>query len=139
ERGRLLLHSCVASPTRAKGVPMNGRVRNGMIGVVLAALVISLGAAPAFAAAPSVGSVSPMSGPNTAPLVINFIGTGMDAVTGATLHKAGQADIVGTSVASDSALQAHGTFDLAGAATGAWDVRVTNPDGTGVCSGCFTV
>src|SRR5437764_7979444 len=37
ERGRLLLHSCVASPTRAKGVPMNGRVRNGMIGVVLAA------------------------------------------------------------------------------------------------------
>ena len=93
---------------------MNRRVRNGIAAIAMAALVIGMSAAPAFAAAPTVGSVNPTLGPNTGSLVINFIGTGMGTVTDAVLHKAGQADIVGTSVASDSAVQAHGTFDLAG-------------------------
>jgi len=118
---------------------MNGRIHRIVVAVALAALVVGISAAPAFAAAPTVVSVSPTSGPNTTPVTITFSGTGMDTATAAALHKAGQADIVGTSFVSDSAIQAHATFDITGAATGTWDVRVTNPEGNGVCTGCFTV
>ena len=126
---------------------MNGRVRNGIAAMALTALVIGMGAVPAFAAAPTVAAVAPPTGENTnAAIPLTFTGTGMTAPTSAVLHKAGQSDITGTSVTgSVSGTTATATFNLATgsgggpAAIGAWDVRVSNIDGTGVCSGCFTV
>jgi len=119
---------------------MNGRVRNGILSISLAAIIVAFTGLPALAAAPTVLSATPPTGENTnANLTVTFTGTGMDTATTASLRKAGQPDILGTSFLSIGPTSSSAHFNLTSKAIGAWDVRVTNPDGTGVCSGCFII
>jgi hypothetical protein len=79
--------------------------------------------------APTVTSLTPASGPTgTTVSITNLAGTGF--LSGATvrLTKTGSSNITGTSVTVVSATQITCQFNLAGAATGAWDVVVTNTD-----------
>ncbi len=107
-------------------------VAGALVGLV--ALAVS-----AQAAAPSVTSVSPGSAINNGSVTLTFTGTDMDTATGAVLRRTGQADIAGTSFTSLSKTRASAVFNIASATPGPWNVRITNPDGTGVCTGCFTV
>ena len=77
---------------------------------------------------PSVTSITPASGQNTGSVSVSIAGT--DFQNGATvkLTKTGETDIQGTSVVVVSATQITCDFNLTGAATGAWNVVVTNPD-----------
>ncbi|MGE5531973.1 MAG: beta strand repeat-containing protein, partial [Bacteroidota bacterium] len=92
-------------------------------------------------AAPTVTGITPSSGgTGDSVSITDLAGTGFR--TGATvkLRKAGQGDIAATDVAVVSATQITCTLNLAGAAAGAWDVVVGNPDGqSGTLSGGFTV
>jgi len=84
------------------------------------------GAAPS---GPTVTSITPNSGANTGSVnITNLAGTNF--VDGATvkLTMTDQADISGSSVAFVSSSKLTCTFNLTGAATGAWNVVVTNPD-----------
>jgi CSLREA domain-containing protein len=78
--------------------------------------------------------VTPNNGGNTGPL-LTMIQSNGGFMSGATakLVRPGQPDIVGAQVTAggDSALITT-SFDLTGKAPGAWDVVVTNPDGTSV-------
>lgn len=124
---------------RAAGLTPAVRVRRWLIAVVGALAGLVALAVSAQAAAPSVTSVSPGSAINTGSVKLTFTGTGMDTATGAVLRRTGQTDIAGTSFTSVSATKASAVFDIASAAPGPWDVRISNPDGTGGCTGCFTV
>ena len=89
---------------------------------------------------PTVTSITPNNGENTGVVSITDL-AGSNFQPGATvkLSMTGQADIDASNVVVDSA-QITCDFDLSGAATGAWDVVVTNPDTqTGTLSGGFTV
>ncbi len=91
--------------------------------------------------APVVISVTPNSATNNGPVSITNLG-GVNFQPGATvrLSKAGQTDINATNVVVANAGKITCTFDLTGAAGGAWDVTVTNPDGrSGSLPGAFTV
>jgi hypothetical protein len=80
--------------------------------------------------APTISGITPNSGVNSGSVSItNLAGTGF--LTGVTvkLTKSGQTDINGTSVTRASATKITCTFNLTGAATGPWNVVVTNPDG----------
>jgi hypothetical protein len=89
---------------------------------------------------PEVNSITPDTGENTAPVTAVVLGSNFE--TGATckLAKSGQSDITDptpTVVDSSTILC---DLDLTGAATGAWDVVVTNPDTqSGTLPGGFTV
>ncbi|MFC1993902.1 beta strand repeat-containing protein [Chloroflexota bacterium] len=90
---------------------------------------------------PLVTSITPSSGVNTGPVSITNLG-GANFVDGATVKitKAGESDINATSVAWVSAIKLTCDFDLSGAATGLWDVVVTNPDAEyGTLEDGFTV
>lgn len=79
---------------------------------------------------PTIASISPLSGVNTAPISFTIIGTKLPTGSTVTLKLAGQADIVATSVVSsggDTTLD--GTFDLTGAVAGNWDLVVIAPNG----------
>ena len=83
----------------------------------------------AYAAAPTVTAITPSSGLNSGSLNIsNLQGTGF--LPGATvqLQKSGQTSISGTSVSVVGPTQITFTFNLSGAATGTWNVVVTNTD-----------
>ncbi len=77
---------------------------------------------------PSVTSITPNSGQNTGSVSVSIAGS--DFQDGATvkLTKSGESDIQGTDVVVASGTQITCSFDLTGAATGAWNVVVTNPD-----------
>ncbi|MDY7077710.1 MAG: hypothetical protein SXV54_12385 [Chloroflexota bacterium] len=99
----------------------------------------AVGAEPA----PTVTSVSPSSGVNTGTVHItnlaghNFVTTGTTTVA---LTRSGQTPITATLVTVVSESQITCDFDLTGAATGLWNVVVTNPDGqSGMLSDGFTV
>jgi PKD repeat protein len=79
--------------------------------------------------APTVTSITPISGQNTTSVSItNLAGTGF--LTGATvkLTKTGQTDIAATGVTVVSATNITCTFDLTGKTIGPWNVVVTNTD-----------
>lgn len=80
---------------------------------------------------PSITARSPITGNRGWPVTMTITGTNF--VTGATTHlnRSGSADITGTSVSVISPTQITCTFDLKGAAAGAWNISVTNPDGRG--------
>jgi len=92
--------------------------------------------------APTLSGITPSSGvTGTSVSITNLAGTNF-SVTGTTLVqlKMGTTTIAATSVNAISSTQITCTFSLAGAATGAWDVVVTNPDGqTATLSSGFTV
>jgi hypothetical protein len=91
--------------------------------------------------APVVIAVTPGSAANTGPVNITNLG-GANFQPGATvrLSKSGQTDINAASVVVVNTGKITCTFDLTGAAGGAWDVTVTNSDGrSGSLAGAFTV
>lgn len=91
---------------------------------------------------PTIESINPSSGPASGPVSITSI-TGSNFSSGASvaLTKSGQSTITGTgfSVAGATSITG-GSFNLSGAATGLWNVVVTNPDSqTGTLPSGFTV
>jgi hypothetical protein len=92
--------------------------------------------------APTLSGITPSSGvTGTSVSITNLAGTNF-SVSGTTVVqlKMGTTTIAATSVNAISSTQITCTFSLAGAATGAWDVVVTNPDGqTATLSSGFTV
>jgi hypothetical protein len=91
--------------------------------------------------APIVILITPSSAANTGPVAITNLG-GANFLPGATvrLSKNGQANINATGVSVINAGEITCTFDLTGAAGGAWDATVTNPDGrSGTLPSAFTI
>lgn len=104
------------------------------------AVVAAVGlAASAEAAKPTVTGVSPTSAINSGTVKLTITGTELNTATAATLKLAGQDDIPGTSFTPQGATSVSANFDIRAAAPGPWDVVVTNPDGFGTCTRCFTV
>ena len=89
----------------------------------------------------SVLDVLPDSGGNSGSLVTVISGSAFASAAMVKLTRPGQADIIGNPVSVDPGGSAIGTaFDLTGAALGAWNVVVTNPDGSSASLlGAFTV
>ncbi len=91
---------------------------------------------------PIVFSINPATGTNNGIANISTV-TGDYFQSGATvkLTKTGQSDILGSGFAfANSTTINGGSFNLTGAATGTWNVMVTNPDSqSGVLAGGFTV
>ena len=93
-------------------------------------VAIRLRTSTSVAPAPTVTSITPSSGFNTGIIHITNL-AGSDFQSGATvkLTKSGQTDIDTTGGATvESASKITCYFDLTGAATGQWNVVVTNPD-----------
>jgi photosystem II stability/assembly factor-like uncharacterized protein len=91
--------------------------------------------------APTVTSISPGTGvAGWTVKVTNLAGTGFQAGATVKLSMSGQGDIAATGVNVQSDKEITCDFDLTGAAAGAWDVVVTNPDAQeGRLAGGFTV
>jgi PKD repeat protein len=80
--------------------------------------------------APTVTAITPDEGVNTGTVQITSLtGTNFLANASVVLMKTGQTNITGTSVVVTGPTELECEFDLTGAATGAWDVVVTNSDG----------
>ena len=95
-------------------------------------------AAIAAADAPGTLLVFPSSAPNTEAALVTVTGTDMLTVTGMRLQREGRPDIPATGmVVSPTTILA--SFAVTDESPGPWDLEVTNPDGSGMCSGCFTV
>ncbi|RJP43086.1 type II secretion system protein, partial [Candidatus Parcubacteria bacterium] len=90
----------------------------------------------------SVSSINPSSGVNNTSTNISTV-TGQGFLSGATvkLTKTGQSDVTGSGFTVSNATTINGgSFNLNGAATGTWNVRVINTDNTsGTLSNGFTV
>jgi CSLREA domain-containing protein/uncharacterized repeat protein (TIGR01451 family) len=85
-------------------------------------------------------AISPKKGGNMGSVLALAYGNGF--VNGATIRltRAGQSDIVANSVTLSGGAVLTTNLDLTGKATGAWDVVVTNPDGSSVTlPGGFTI
>jgi C1A family cysteine protease len=103
-------------------------------------VAIRLRTGGALASPPTVNSITPNTGANTGSIATSIAGS--DFQNGATvkLARTGQPDIHATGVVVVNANQITGNFDLTGAAAGAWNVVVTNPDAqSGTLSNGFTV
>ena len=90
---------------------------------------------------PIVTSITPNTGVNTGAVHITNL-AGSNFQTGATvkLTRSGQSDINATNVVWVSASQITCDLDMTGAATGQWNIVVTNPDShSGTLSNGFTV
>jgi hypothetical protein len=101
---------------------------------------LHLGNPPTTGTAPNVTSITPNTGENTGSIAVSI--SGANFVSGATvkLTKSGQPNINATSVNVSSSTQISCTLNLSGAATGAWNVVVTNPDTqSGMLPNGFTV
>ena len=79
--------------------------------------------------APTLTAITPGAGSNAASLnITNLAGTNFVSGSTVKLTKSGQADISATNVTVVSATQITCTLPISGAAAGAWNVVVTNPD-----------
>ena len=88
----------------------------------------------------SVSSVVPGSGVNTGTAIVSVGGAGFQSGATVKLTKSGQSDIVGSGFSVSSTTLSTVSFNISGAATGDWNIVVTNPDaGTATCTNCFTV
>jgi hypothetical protein len=94
-----------------------------------------------IAAMPGLSAIAPPNSGNAGSVTVSVAGSGVPPSAGIRLSRSGESDIPGTDVAvaaDGSSLTA--TFDLMGAAAGAWDVVVTTPDlQTASLPGGFTV
>lgn len=90
---------------------------------------------------PTVSGIAPAAGQNDGPVNITAIsGTGFQPGAMVALLKGGETDIQGTGILVSNSTSIGCSFDITGAATGAWDVRVTNNDGqSAVLPAAFTV
>jgi len=101
---------------------------------------LNLGTPPTDTTGPVVTGITPETGENTGVVSVSISGSNFE--TGATvkLSKAGETDISGGSVTVPTANQINCSFDLTGAASGLWNVVVTNPDTqSGTLTNGFTV
>jgi len=90
---------------------------------------IRLRTRPMSPTAPMVSGISPSSGVNTGIVhVTDLSGSNFQVGVTVALTKSNQAPIAGTSVSRVSSSRITCDFDLTGAATGPWNVVVTNPD-----------
>jgi len=91
--------------------------------------------------APTVSSISPNVAVNNGSVnITSLIGTGFISGAAVKLTKTGQTDIIATGVTIVSSTQITCTLPITGAATGAWNVVVTNPDAqSGTLANGFTV
>ncbi len=89
----------------------------------------------------ALAGVVPRSGGNAGQVSVQVGGSGMVSGARVALRRSGRPDILGTGVGvDDSGSTAAATFDLTGQLLGAWDIAVTNPDGTSrVLPGAFAV
>jgi hypothetical protein len=79
--------------------------------------------------APTLTSITPSSGLNTGIVhITNLAGSNFRAGASVKLARAGQPDLSATNVSVVNSSRITCDFDLTGAATGLWDVVVTNPD-----------
>ncbi len=79
---------------------------------------------------PSILSITPKTGLNNGVLSItNLAGANFNPGASVVLSKAGESDIVGTSVSVPTSAKITCDLNLAGKAPGQWNVTVTNPDG----------
>ena len=92
-------------------------------------------------APPTVNGITPASATTgTTVSITNLSGTAFRSGATVKLTKSGSSDISATSVTVVSATQITCQFNLAGAATGTWNVVVTNPDAqSGTLANGFTV
>jgi hypothetical protein len=91
--------------------------------------------------APTLTSVDPAKGDNSGPVpVANIAGSGFRPGASARLSRSSGPDITATDITVRSASSLTCTFDLTGAAVGAWDLVVRNDDGQeGRLADAFTV
>jgi hypothetical protein len=89
----------------------------------------------------SIANILPGSGGNIGQVTAHIGGAGFVDGAAVTLRRSGRTDIAGVRTQVDvGGSSIATTFDLAGAALGAWDVVVTNPDSSSTTlSGGFTV
>lgn len=89
----------------------------------------------------TLSSITPTKGGDGGAVTATVYGVGIPAGATAKLVRAGQADITGTQIdVSPDGVSLTATFDLTGKAQGAYDVVVTNADGTArTLAGAFTV
>ena len=135
----------VVSPTQITctlGLPSGSTV--GMWDVVVTNPDLKNGTLPngfaVMAAGPAVTAISPNSSLQTTPVPVSVAGSGFQSGANLSLKRAGYSDINATGVAFVSSNFVTGSFNLATATPGLWDVVVTNPDGqTGTLSEGFTV
>ncbi|MEK7195538.1 MAG: type II secretion system protein, partial [Patescibacteria group bacterium] len=80
--------------------------------------------------APTITSINPSSGTNNGVVSISSVsGNNFQSGAAVKLTKTGQSDILGSGFAfANSTTINGGSFNLTGAATGTWNVIVTNPD-----------
>jgi len=90
-------------------------------------------------AAPTVSSIVPATGVNTGSQAVTILGTNFSSPATPRLIKTGQPDIIASGVTVVDGNTITCTFNLAGVVTGAWDVQVTTPGGSGILPGAFTV
>jgi len=89
---------------------------------------------------PSVSSASPATGENTGAVALSVLGSAFVSGCQVTLARTGSATIGATGESFVSSGRVDCSVDLTGAAPGAWDVVVTNPDtGSGRLAGGFGV
>jgi hypothetical protein len=90
---------------------------------------------------PTVTSITPSSGTSgTTVSITNLAGTNFVSTPSVVLNRTGYANINATGVSVVSSTRIICSFNLASAATGPWNVRVTNPDGqSGTLPSSFTV
>ena len=110
-------------------------VELSLLALIAAVILVPLAGSPAYAetvsAAPTVVSMSPGSGAGgTTADVTDLEGTNFQGTPAVWLHSIGQGDISATNVILVSSGKLDCSFALPlGAATGAWDLYVKNPDG----------
>jgi 6-phosphogluconolactonase len=78
--------------------------------------------------------VSPNFGGNLGTVTVRILGKSFQQRASVKLTVAGQPDILGTAISVSTSLFMTARFDLSGAAPGARDVVVTNPDGSSTSS-----
>lgn len=135
----------VVSPTRITctlGLPSGSTV--GMWDVIVTNPDLQNGTLPngfaVMAAGPAVTAVSPNSSLQTTPVPVSVAGSGFQSGANLSLKRAGYSDINATGVVLVSSNFVTGTFNLATATPGLWDVVITNPDGqSGTMTEGFTV
>jgi len=90
--------------------------------------------------APVVTGIDPDNGENDAPVSVLITGSGFEPGATATLLMGVEPDIPGTNTLRLNATAISCDFDITGAETGAWDIRVENDDGQGfTLPGAFVV
>jgi PKD repeat protein len=94
-----------------------------------------------YPTAPNITGITPNTGSNDGSVSIaNLAGTGFEDGATVVLMKSGKPNIPATNVVVTAPDKITCDFDLTGAETGAWDVKVTNDDGqNGTFAGGFTI